>query len=419
MRPHLRLLIAAPASATLLACGSAAPTTPAAAGDTLRVHPPTATIVLRNVNVVTMLTPNVIAGQTIVVTDGRIAAVGPASEVAAPQDALVIDGDGRYVMPGLTDMHAHIRGAELPLYLENGVTSVRNMWGYGNLAAFAARTRLSLGGADPDAPIAPAIYSASPGIDATPKWPETQILTDAAQADALVARLKDEGWQFIKAYAGLTAAGYDSVVASARRRGIGVIGHVPFSITLDHALASRQASIEHLSGYERVLTSGGIGATAWSRANTALMPALARRTADAGTWNCPTVVIFNTMSFRQQSANDATRARDNRRVAIRELHRAGARLLAGTDAGIDIVPPGSSLADELSEFVAAGLTPYEALLAATRHAAEFLDQGAEFGAVAVGMRADLLLLAGNPLVDIAAVREPRGVVLRGRWLARD
>lgn len=351
----------------------------------------------------------VLRDQVVLVAGDRIAAVGPAGEVAIPPRAGIVDAQGAYVLPGLIDMHVHIRRAELEAYVDHGVTSVRNMWGYASLpsviADVAAGRRLG-----------PTIYSASPGLDGTPAvWPETRIVDDPAVAAAAVADQVAAGWRFIKVYNSLSLASYDAIVAAAASRGIRVVGHVPNSVPIEHALDSGQASIEHLRGYDLVLTrSGQANAAAWADIDPARIPDLAARTAAAGTWNCPTLAIYEIFS-RSLPGGPRERTVANRGAVVRALRDAGAPLLAGTDAGIDQTEAGSSIHDELAQLVAAGLTPYEAVRAATSGAAEFLGEPGEIGRVAPGLRADLLVVDRNPLEDVGALRAIEAVVLRGAW----
>ena len=210
-------------------------------------------------------------------------------------------------------------------------------------------------------------------------------------------------------------ASYDAITAAARSRGIRTLGHVPSRVTLEHALDSGQLSIEHLGGYDRALTrSGQSNAAAWADIDASRIPALAARTAAAGTWNCPTLAIY-AMIAGGLPAETRDRVIANRAAVVRGLSGAGARLLAGTDSGIDRTAAGTSIHDELALLVDAGLTPYEALRAATFDAAEFLEEQAEIGGVAPGRRADLLIVDENPLEDIGALRSPEAVVLRGAW----
>ncbi|MEO7457835.1 MAG: amidohydrolase family protein [Gemmatimonadaceae bacterium] len=369
------------------------------------------TLALVGVNVIPVDGDGLEVDQTVVVRDGRVAAIGPANITSVPAGARVIEGRGRYLVPGLYDMHVHIRTADLPAYLRNGVTTVRNMWGYTSLTttqrSIAAGT---LAG--------PTIISGSPGFDAPPsQWPAPELITDPALADDLVMKQKAAGWSFIKVYTGLSVPVYDAIVVAARAHDIPVSGHVPTAVDVRHALASGQRSIEHLTGYDRVVSATQRGGTwAWTDAQGDRYAGLADATAKAGTWNCPTLAIYAELSKQHSAADRAIIVRE-RRAFVLALEQAGAALLAGTDAGIDVVAPGSSLHDELEEFVAAGLSPARVLRMATLDAARFLGQP-DGGRVAVGARADLVLLTGNPLTRIGETRNVEGIVLRGAWHSR-
>jgi imidazolonepropionase-like amidohydrolase len=264
----------------------------------------------------------------------------------------------------------------------------------------------------------PTIYSASPGLDANP-------VVVAADADrrgpgARGRRRRRAGRGRLAVRQDLQPAlpeVFDAIVLSARTRGIPVVGHVPFAVPVEHALDSGMASIEHLTGYGvAVTTDSNAGpANSWIHVDASRMPALAARTAAAGTWNCPTMSVIE---FLTRSVDPATRSATlgNRALMVGALHDAGARLLAGTDSGIGYTDAGTSLHDELADLVGAGLTPYEAIRAATSGAAEFLGAQDDIGTISAGKRADLLVVAGNPLADVAALRRPTLVMRRGAWL---
>lgn len=396
-------------TAVLIGCAGQATTSPDLTEQALG-----ATAAIVNVSVISMESDRVDAGRTVVVAGDRIVSILPAG-VSPPSGATVIDGSGKFLVPGLIDMHIHIKAADAPTYVQHGVTSARNMWGF---AALLGRPRLA-----DDAivypGVSPALYSASPGLDGPQvQWPETRVVTSPADARAAVTEFADQRWRWLKAYTSLSAENYAAIGAAAAERGIRVIGHVPLSVSVHDALAMKQYSIEHLSGYERALTgTGNASAVAWANANMGNAASLAAETKAAGTWNCPTSVVLDAIAARN-GADTRTRAATNRHAMIAALHSAGARLIAGTDAGIDITAPGSSLHDELGELVASGLTPYEAVRAATKDAAEFLAASMEIGTIVPGKRADLVLLDENPLRDIRNTRSIRGVMLRGRWFSR-
>jgi imidazolonepropionase-like amidohydrolase len=411
---------AALAAAVLAACGASVG--PSAAPNPASTHPSPipppavppldrATTAFVGVQVVAMTGAAAVPDATVVVSDGRIAVVGARSTVPVPPAAAVVDGAGLWLMPGLVDAHVHVNTADLPEYVAHGVTSVRNMWGYDTLPAIARRVAAG-------EVLGPAIYSGSPGIDGTPpQWPQTQILEDPAGADALVQQQVRAGWLFVKVYQRLQPAVYDAVLAAARRHQIRAVGHVATGTTVEHALESGQACIEHLSGYDRSLSgSTGLDTRVWLRADPARMAELARRTRDAGTWNCPTHVIVRELARRGGTPDETRVIVENRHRMTRALREAGARVMAGSDAGIDVVPPGASLHDELQLLVDSGATPFQALQAATTDPADFLGLGSEIGTVSPGLRADLLLLRADPLRDVSATRDIAGVMLRGRWL---
>lgn len=310
-------------------------------------------MVFVGVHVVPMHTALILANQTVIVRDGRVESIGAAAQTSVPPNASVIDGRGRYLMPALIDMHAHVLEADLPAYVANGIGTIRNMWGTPSVARLtreiAAGTRRG-----------PTLISASPGLDGVPpQWPLTQIVTVPDSAADLVRAQVAAGWPFLKVYTRLSAAVFDAVMQSAREQGIAPIGHVPLAVDVRHALTSGMRSIEHLTGYDRAVSRTSSGGTfGWVDADRSRYAELATATAAASVWNCPTLAIFVALS-RQHSQGDRERLIANRRAFVLELaRRGGGRLLVGTDAGIDIVAPGTSIHDELAEFVAAGLTPF-------------------------------------------------------------
>ena len=330
-------------------------------------------------DVIPMDGAGVLEDHSVLVREGRIVAVAPVAELPAPPGARVVDASGRWVIPGLIDMHVHINEADLEAYVDHGITTVRNMWGFAQLAAII--DRVASGRVR-----GPEIHSLSSGFDGSPiKWPQTQLVDDLSRIEPLIEAQVAQGYTEIKMYRDLSLAAYDSIVAVARNRGLTFAGHVPIRVGLDHVLARGQRSIEHLGGYDPARLDVQVPATV-----------------AAGAWNCPTLAIQGPASVRPRLA-----------VIVGALHAGGARILAGTDAGIGRTAPGASMADELALLVAAGLSPADALRAATTSAAEYLGLEGEIGVIAPGARADLVILDGNPLEDVGAVRLVRGVVLRG------
>ncbi len=433
----------------VLSCGaSTAPRAPSR--DAARID---ADVAFVHVSVVPMDAPRVLPDQTVLVKGSRIVAVGPAGTIAVPPGAKTIDGTGKFLMPGLADMHAHVNDrAALGMLIANGVTTVRNMWG----------TRITLdwrAQIEQGALLGPTIHTAGPIIDGVPPiWDGSTAVKDAAEATAAVRAQKASGYDFVKVYSDLTMDAYDAIVDEAAKLGLPVAGHVPDRVGLDHVLAKRQRSIEHLEGYFQFSQrddspiKGKLDMPSIRRAIDYLdetkLAALVQKTRAAGTWNCPTMVSrakyvspaegkvelarpemrfmlpgvramwdpANDPLYRERTEEDyARRKRDYARRAklVKELHDAGAHLVLGTDFPTPFVVPGFAIHEELALFVAAGLTPYDAIRAGTADAAEYLRDA--FGVVAPGRRADLILVDANPLDDVKNVARRAGVMARGVW----
>ena len=373
--------------------------------------PRAAALAIEDVTVVPLERDGVISHQTVIIEGGRISAMGAAERMRIPRGARRIDGRGRYLMPALTDMHVHLREGDLDAYLASGIGTVRNMWGH------AAITRMR-GEIESGARRGPRIHSASPGLDGTPpQWPATVIVTEAESAAVAVRREsgRADGWEYIKVYSRLSRAVFDAIMREVRARKLVAVGHVPLAVDVRHALASGLRSVEHLTGYDRAVSRSGRGGTwAWIDADTARYASLVEATRQAGAWNCPTLAIYTALA-RQHSPEEREAVARHRRRFVGQLFEAGAPILAGSDAGIQVVAPGTSLHDELRELVAAGLTPYQALRSATVEPARFFGDSAA-GVVRSGAAADLLLLEANPLDDVANASRIGAMILRGQLM---
>jgi imidazolonepropionase-like amidohydrolase len=406
-----------------------------------------------HVAVVPMDRERVLEDWTVIVADGRIRELGPSSAISVPERATVIDGHGKYLMPGLADMHAHTwEEDDFPLLLANGVTTIRNM--FGGPIHLRWRQRIAAGELD-----GPTIYTAGPIIDGNPPiWPGA-VVEDSEQARRAVAEQHAARYDFLKVYARLSREAYDAISREGKALGMKVTGHVPDAVGLAAALRSGIDSIEHLSGYESLARKEATGAgeeASWARLDESQFESVAHETARSGAWNCPTLVLFQhrvapgeseylgqllarhemryvsakavrswlpqnnflKSSTPARAASSRGKGDAMRKKLVQALHRAGARLLLGTDYGNPFVVPGFSLHQELRNFVAAGLSPFEAIRAGTSSAADFMKARNEFGTVEVGRRADLLLIEGNPLEDVANVNKRAGVMLRGKWYSQ-
>jgi imidazolonepropionase-like amidohydrolase len=399
-----------------------------------------------DVTVVPMTSEGELPHHTVIARDGRIAAVGPADEVEVPAGARRIDGEGKWLVPGLADMHVHLFSrSDLDLYLANGVTTVRNLGGYG-----AADSILEIRRAIEAGELrGPTIVTSGNWLDGDPPYRDINTIVRTPEEGRLeVERQHRAGYDFIKVYEGLTPEVYGAIVDEAVARGIPVTGHVPSRVGIEGVLMSGQSGIEHAAAI--LLPALGF------RPTEDASRALARQVAEAGVAVTPTLWMLE-LAFRQRSGPAgitevvarpemrylppdrlATWRDDNMfaafpRLAAAEgqvrrdlvyrfvghLADAGARIVAGTDADVAGSVPGFAIHEELRRLVAAGLTPRATLRAATAAPAEYLAEVLPdlepFGTIDVGRRADLILLDADPLEDVAHLERRAGVMARGTW----
>jgi imidazolonepropionase-like amidohydrolase len=373
--------------------------------------------VLQNVSVLPMTSETLLQRLTVHVRNGVIEWMGSAdAEPARPAGAIVVPGDGRVLMPALMDMHVHILEPDLRAYVAHGIGTVRNMWGH--LTVRTLRDEIAQG-----TRFGPTIITVSPGLDAPPvSWPVTQIVTTPDEARTVIAAIKAVGYTDLKMYNNVSRAMFDTVMKLAGENDMRVVGHVPTAVPVRHALSAGMRSLEHLGGYDADVRRP-TGNVFWVDVDETRYASLVQATVAAGAWNCPTLAIYVEL-FKGQPAAVRDPLVRNRRRFTKALFDGGARILAGSDAGALVLPgpngqtlpmpAGVSLHQELEEFVAAGLTPYQALRIATVGAAAYFGRG-DLGRVEMGARGDLVLLAENPLQDVRRARNIGGVVLAGAW----
>jgi imidazolonepropionase-like amidohydrolase len=419
------------------------------------------TLAIAHVAVISMRGAAVARDRTILISGGRIAAIG--RNLRIPPGVRTLDGRGRYAIPGLWDMHVRVLSgvsaettqARLAAMLRAGVVGVRDMGStLGELRAFRSAPP------PPGVAVAEVVAAGSVVNGPATRWsrPNELHVSKPEEAEPAVAELSDAGAQFVKVYSGLDPASYAAVVAAAHRRGLVVAGHLPLSIDLDTAVAAGQRSIEHMEvtlskscGSEApakaanlwisALAEDGVGArqveelSLRARRDPARCAAVLRRMAAKPIWWTPTLVLdFADGSFRDgdflrfadpgkagdcDAAEFAKLPAEVRRHALQAelddvatIHAAGVRLLAGTDMPTPCEVPVASLWRELGLFVRAGLSPYQALRTATVEPAAYLGRP-DAGVLAPGAIADIVLLKANPLKDIAAVRTVGQVVKAG------
>lgn len=412
--------------------------------------------VIINVNVIPMTSETVLSAHTVIVTDGEIVTIGDVDDTPVPDNAVVVDGTDRFLMPGLFEMHAHVPGLKsrdldrvLHLFVTNGITTVRGM--LGQQSHLELRSALQRGER-----LGPRLYTSGPSLNG-------RSVTSAARAISMVEQQHAAGYDFLKIHPGLTRQEFDAMAAAADRVGIRFAGHVPEDVGLERALAAGIATIDHLDGYMESLLrphddpSGGLsgffGVFIADQADATKIAGIAAATAEAGVWNVPTDSLFrhatssatdpddmvdwpemkympaDTVARWRRAKRDiledanyrpatAARAVALRQQLILDLQRKGAGLLLGSDSPQIFNVPGFAIHRELEYLVDAGLTPLEALQTGTVNPAEFFGRSGDFGVVQTGAEADLILLDANPLEDITNTRRIHGVMIRGRWLAR-
>ncbi len=390
-----------------------------------------------DVHVIPMNRDGVLDHQTVIVRGTRIAQMGPAAQVRAPAGAVTIDGRGKYLMPGITEMHGHLpnpnAGPELTenvlfLYVANGVTTVRGMQGL--LPHLELKSRVARGDL-----LGPRLWVPGPPLTG-----------NSAPTPEAGRRIVEEqhaaGFDHLKIHEGLSRETYDTIVATAKRLGMRFAGHVPDAVGVYHALESGQASIEHLDNY--VETIGGPDS-----ADDASLGKVVAATCAARAWTVPTLALWETFLGTEDSTTLAAREelryvppawraswaqqlaqlrRDAppqdkrlvtlalRRKILKALQAAGCPVALGTDSPQLYSVPGFSIAREARSMAAAGLTAQQILIDATRQPARYFGAEQEFGSVAPGERADLILLTSNPLSDVGNIAKRAGVMVNGRWL---
>lgn len=430
-------------------CTLACPTDPP------RPDPSQAVTAFVDVTVIPMDRERRLPGQTVVVRGDRIVALGPVARVEVPDGATRVEGKGKFLIPGLAEMHAHIPGGQasdsavertLFLYVAGGLTTIRGMLGHPRhleLRARAASGEL----------LSPTIYAAGPSLNGN-------SLPDPAAARRAATEQKEAGYDLLKIHPGVSREAFDTLVTVARAVGIPYAGHVPTEVGVARAIEARYASIEHLDGYVEAMVREGapvgadesafFGLNLGEHLDESKLPALVAATRKAGVWNVPTQVLLENLVLAGSSAElarrpemryvtpetraqwaevkesmlqetgstpeSARRTIAMRRKLIKALHAAGAGLLLGSDAPQIYNVPGFSTHRELESLVAAGLTPYQALETGTRNIAKYFGTERETGTVEQGKRADLILLEADPLADIRNTTKRAGVMVRGRWL---
>jgi imidazolonepropionase-like amidohydrolase len=386
--------------------------------------------------------------QDLLIRDGRIVEIGP-SGGRRVADTRVIDATGRFVMPGLVEMHAHVPPHDSPqlqgvldLFLAHGVTTVRGV--IGEPGQLALRKELDSGTRR-----GPRLYTAGRSLNGN-------SVADATAAVALVEAQKRDGYDLIKLHPGLDVARFDAIASTARRIGLPIAGHVSEAVGLEHALRGGTGTVEHMDDYvralvpadrpERTASPGFFGVAAALAADETRVAELVALTREANAYVVPTETLMVSLlgdddidallgreefayvdagtraKWRtsredvraQAGAEQSARFLRLRRALLRALYAEG-RVILGSDAPQMFNVPGASLHREAALMVEAGMPVRDVLRSGTLAPAQWLGAGERRGRIAIGQDADLLLLDADPLLAVDNTRRIAGVMVGGRW----
>lgn len=413
------------------------------------------TSVIQDVTIVAVNENKLIAHQDVVVSDGKIVEIIDTKQSVLKPDFKIISGKGKFLMPGLAEMHAHIPGSNqgqeriaevLFLYLANGVTTIRGM--LGQPYHLELREKVQKGEI-----LGPRIFTSGPSLNGN-------SVKTLAEAEKKVKAQKIAGYDFLKLHPGLTRENFDQIVKTATEVGIPYSGHVSVDVGIRRAIEAKYASIDHVDGYLEGLVpaaaevvpdaNGFFGINFTKLADQRNIEALAKATKEAGVWVVPTqclmerwagkvnpdaIIKENGMQYmpkntlgqwvsskrnfdRLYQLDEKTSSLfiEIRRNIIKSLHEHGVGLLLGSDSPQVFNVPGFSIHLELKAMVNAGLAPHEALTSGSSNPARFFNMSNTFGEIRKGASADFLLLNQNPLEDVAYVQNKSGVMVRGQWL---
>jgi hypothetical protein len=412
---------------------------------------------------------------TVVINGNRITAIGKSGQVSVPKDARIIDASGKFLIPGLWDMHAHSNNEELtrdvflPLFIANGVTGIRHM--FGDCQEPCTPSHIKLGSINH-------LRQQTAVVDGKMVRRGSIVVTNPDETRAAVRAIKQRGNDFLKVYTSLSRESFIALADEAKKQNLVFAGHIPYSVSAIDVSDAGMKSIEHVI---TLMWAGSTVEDKWREERLQLLnkslpdeeqrafrraeikkivdtydPRKAAltfaRLAKNGTWVCPTLTIERSsafyedqdfiadvrlkylpasvtsywktgfkLTFGDRSAEevvDGKRFFKLRLDAVAQMHRAGVRLLAGTDEPNPYIFPGFSLHDELAMFVESGLSPLEALQTATVNPAKYLGLSDTMGTIKKGKIADLVLLEANPLEDIKNTQKIAAVVINGKYLPK-
>lgn len=411
-----------------------------------------------NVSLISMENDQLIPNQTVLIKGGKIISIGSSQDISTSGTSTIVDGSGKYLMPGIAEMHAHIPGnsngsemAEetLVLYLSNGITLIRGM--LGQPYHLELRDKVLKGEI-----LGPRIYTSGPSMNGN-------SIRSVEEAEANVRAQKTAGYDFLKMHPGLSLENFNAVVSTAKEVGIPFAGHVSIEVGIRRALEAKYASIDHVDGYLEGLvplslgvdpnTNGFFGLDFTDIVDQTLIPELVKSTKENNVWIVPTQVLMeqwvgpepaenlsnlpemkymnkrtvnswiNTKKEVLEDSNYSAEKGDKfnqiRRNIMEALHEAGVGFLLGSDAPQVFNVPGYSIQREMQSMAKAGFSNYEIIKSGTVNPAIYFGDEDEYGKIKKGLSADLILLDANPLDDIKNMEKQLGVMVRGKWLSAE
>jgi imidazolonepropionase-like amidohydrolase len=412
-------------------------------------------IIITHVNVVPLDSERILENQVVKIKDGKINAID--KELKYSKDAFVIDGTGRYLIPGLAEMHAHVPPNDnieshkevLFLFAANGVTTIRGMLGHAK--HLELREMINKGEI-----FGPRFYTTGPSFNGT-------SVKTAEQGAQMVKDEKAAGYDYLKLHPGLTKETFAAISSTAKQVDIPYVGHVSFDVGIWRAIEAGYSSIDHMDGFIEGMVpgieniteqqTGLFGMFIADKVDETQIPKLMKGLREKNIWVVPTQSLAdrwfnpsftgddflkdpdhkyidkkvvnqwseskrNLMANEQYDPEKIKRFIQLRRKLIFECQKNGVGLLLGSDAPQVFNVPGYSLHNELKFLVDAGLTPFQALQTGTVNVANYLNM-TNAGTIKAGAIADLVLIDGNPLKDIANTRKVEGVMVRGKWLSKN
>ena len=419
---------------------------------TIRIDDSKVSYAITNVHVIPMTKDGLILeNQTVIISEGRISEIIEANKIKFGPNTPVIDGTGKYLIPGLAEMHGHVPPTHPPanfpafynedyvestlfLYVSAGITTVRGMLGYDRQLELKEKVlnREYIG---------PNLYLAGPSFNGN-------TVSSPDQAREKVRQQVEEGWDLLKIHPGLTLEEYNAMADEANKLGIRFGGHVPEAVGIERAIEAGQETMDHIDGYVSYLQAFE-GAELESK-----MDEIIQKTKEHGVWIVPTQALWETIigaadyeamqnydelkfipqavrnSYNAFVANniegnpelDREAAKEHaelRQRLLEEMNKAGVNILMGTDAPQLFSVPGFSIHRELPYMKKAGMTNYEILHSGTKAVGDYFSNEDDFGTIEEGKRADLILMDSNPLESLDAIQNHSGVMVNGLWLSRD